>query len=97
MNAATENNNELGISLLLGGVRGAVYLYKVGRKGGGFAWSSPWGRLCLCDWVYLSGQCAFVFSPYRACLQRGSFIDERRQSGFYKRGGMCLVFSWMET
>lgn len=41
MNAATENNNELGISLLLGGVRGgggvrgAVYLYRVERKGGG--------------------------------------------------------------
>ncbi len=40
MNAATENNNELGISLLLGGVRGvggvrgAVYLYRVERKGG---------------------------------------------------------------
>lgn len=34
MNAAKENNNELGISLLLGGVRGAVYLYRVGRKGG---------------------------------------------------------------
>ncbi len=27
MNVATENNNELGISLLLGGVRGGISLY----------------------------------------------------------------------
>lgn len=33
MNAATENNNELGISLLLGGVRGAVYIEWIGRGG----------------------------------------------------------------
>lgn len=48
MNAATENNNELGISLLLGGVRGG-YLYRVDRK----------GELCLQldlgDCVYVVG------------------------------------------
>jgi hypothetical protein len=34
MNVATENNNELGISLLLGGVRGEdLSIYRVDRRG----------------------------------------------------------------
>ena len=33
MNVATENNNELGISLFLWGVRGGGYLYRVDRRG----------------------------------------------------------------
>ena len=33
MNVATENNNELGISLLLGGVRGDLSIYRVDRRG----------------------------------------------------------------
>jgi hypothetical protein len=52
MNAATENNNELGISLLLGGVRGG-YLYRVDRKGG-FACSSTWGIVFM--WLGLSSR-----------------------------------------
>ena len=33
MNAATENNNELGISLFLWGVKGRGYLYRVDKRG----------------------------------------------------------------
>jgi hypothetical protein len=79
MNAATENNNELGISLLLGGVRGALLEARL-------------GGLCLCGWVYLAVKCVFVLSIYRGSIERGSFIGKRRLSCLYKRGGMvCLV------
>lgn len=66
MNAATENNNELGISLLLGGVRGAVYLYRVGRKGG-----ASLG-------VRLGGDCVYVIgSIYQVSVPLFSFLIER--------------------
>lgn len=73
MNAATENNNELGISLLLGGVRGgggvrgAVYLYRVERKGGGASLG-----------VRLGGDCVYVIgSIYQVSVPLFSFLIER--------------------
>ena len=83
MNTGTENNNELGISLLLVGVRGCLYIYR-GREAL-LAALRPVG-LCLCGCVYLSGKCVLAFYITRAYLYKGGFIGERRQSGLYKRG-----------
>lgn len=62
MNVATENNNELGISLFLWGVKGRGYLYRVDRRG--FVCGSALGGLvplwlCVSSCVSLSGKCVF--------------------------------------
>lgn len=86
MNTGTENNNELGISLLLVGVRGCLYIYR--REEEGFACRSALGGL-VSLWLCLSlRQVCFCFLYNKSVsVERRLYRWEKAELSLQERMG----------